>query len=45
VHGADGESSAFAWLRPADLAARGETVEPALAQLIEKALRLFPGAR
>ena len=44
VHAGDGESEAFAWLTPVDLAARGEVVEPALARRIEKALRLFPGA-
>ena len=37
----EGESAAFAWLTPVDLAARREAVEPALARLIEKALRLF----
>jgi len=45
VHAGEGESAAFAWLTPADLAARGEPVEPALARLIEKALRLFHGAQ
>ena len=41
LHAGEGESAAFAWLTPVDLAARRETVEPALARLIEKALRLF----
>jgi 8-oxo-dGTP pyrophosphatase MutT (NUDIX family) len=43
VQAGEGESTAFAWLTPVDLAARGEAVEPALARLIEKALRLFHG--
>ena len=41
LHAGEGESAAFAWLTPADLAVRREVVEPPLARLIEKALRLF----
>ena len=40
-HAAAGESAAFAWVTPDDVARGGYEVEPSLARLIDKAVRLY----